>query len=65
MDVENAKRIVRILRFFFLALDLEINLLKIKLICFGVPMPEVEVTTLVIWCEVLSLPFMHLGVVVR
>lgn len=61
-EPENARRIIRILRCFFLTYRLKINLLKSNLIRVGVPDSLVQNVVLAIGWQTSSLPFTHLGV---
>ena len=61
-DPENAKCLIRILRCFFMALGLKINLHKSKLIGVGIPLSQVSSVADIIGCAVSELPFIHLGV---
>ncbi|KAL4579128.1 hypothetical protein LXL04_015264 [Taraxacum kok-saghyz] len=61
-DVENARRIVRMLRVFQLASGLKINLIKSKLIGVGVAFERVQEVAAMLGCNALKLPFIYLGV---
>ncbi|KAL4585499.1 hypothetical protein LXL04_010120 [Taraxacum kok-saghyz] len=60
--VENARRIIRIMRVFHLASGLKINLLKSKLIGVGVDYEEVQEVADLIGCSATRIPFVYLGV---
>ena len=61
-DPENAKRLIRMLRCFFMASGLKINLHKSKLIGVGIPLSQVSSVADMIGCAVSKLPFIHRGV---
>ena len=61
-EVENARRIVRILRCFFLASGLKINLFKSKLYGVGIKEDVIQATAALIGCISDSMSFIHLGV---
>ena len=61
-SLENAKRILRILRCFFLASGLKINLHKSKLIGVGVSFDQVEHVAMEIGCAAVKPPFVYLGI---
>lgn len=62
--MENAIRIVCILRCFFLVSGLKINLKKSKLIGFGVASFMVEATITLVGCGAATLHFVQLGITV-
>ena len=61
-DPENANCIIRILRCFYLAPGLKINLSKSKLIVGGILLSQVLVVADWISCATLTLLFSHLGI---
>ncbi|KAL7604918.1 uncharacterized mitochondrial protein AtMg01250-like [Lactuca sativa] len=61
-DPENANCLLRILRCFFLASRLKINLLKSKLIGVGISYSQVLVVANRIGCAASMIPFFHLGI---
>ncbi|KAL7599452.1 hypothetical protein Lser_V15G24065 [Lactuca serriola] len=61
-DPDNAKHLIRILRCFYLASSLKINLQKNKLIGVGVSYNLVEFVASRLGCASKYLPFVHLGV---
>lgn len=61
-DQENAVHIVHILRCFFLALGLKINLLKSKIYGVGVCANQVSIMANCMGCSSGSFPFTHLRV---
>ncbi|KAL7606616.1 uncharacterized mitochondrial protein AtMg01250-like [Lactuca sativa] len=61
---ENANCLLRILRCFYLASGLKINLLKSKLIGVGISFSQVLVVANRIGCAASMLPFSHLGILV-
>ncbi|XP_052625816.1 uncharacterized protein LOC128132862 [Lactuca sativa] len=61
-DPENANRLLRILRCFYLASGLKINLLKSKLIGVGISFSNILVVANRIGCAASMLPFSHLGI---
>lgn len=63
-SMENAKKIVRILKCFYLASGLTINLLNSKLIGVGVACKHVEEVVDMMGCQLTSIPFIHLGILV-
>lgn len=62
LDPQNSSHIIRILRCFYLASGIKINLHKNKLIGVGVLFPKLEVVTRKLGCAPDSCPFIHLGV---
>nr|GEW36181.1 hypothetical protein [Tanacetum cinerariifolium] len=61
-DTSNFSTIFNVLKCFFLASGLKINLHKSKLMCIGIPHDVVASTTSSIGCPTLSTPFNYLGV---
>ncbi|GKD33073.1 RNA-directed DNA polymerase, eukaryota [Tanacetum coccineum] len=61
-DISNIKTIVHVLKCFFMASGLKINLYKSKLMGVGVSMEDVELTTAMVGCSTLSPLFKYLGV---
>ncbi|GJS30310.1 hypothetical protein Tco_0490930 [Tanacetum coccineum] len=64
-DRANILTIVRMLKCFFLASGLQINILKSKLMGIGVSNEEVLTAANIIGCSTFSTPFSYLGVKVR
>ncbi|GJY77856.1 hypothetical protein Tco_0483657 [Tanacetum coccineum] len=64
-DFLNIFTIVYVLKCFHLALDLEINFHKSKLIGIGTRPEEVDVAATTMGCSIFTTPFVHLGVKVR
>lgn len=60
-NLENVRKILRILRCFFLTSSLRINLAKCKLIGVGVLNHRVDVAATMIGCASIRLPFIPLG----
>ncbi|GJY98272.1 RNA-directed DNA polymerase, eukaryota [Tanacetum coccineum] len=61
-DTSNFAMIVKVLKWFFLASGLKINIHKSKLIGIGIPHDVVVTTASSIGCSTLSTPFNYLGV---
>lgn len=61
----NIRNIVRVLRCFFLASGLKININKSKLLGFGVPSMQVEDLASLIGCVTMKTHFHYLGLIVR
>ncbi|GKB30752.1 RNA-directed DNA polymerase, eukaryota [Tanacetum coccineum] len=61
-DKSNLITIVNVLKCFFLASGLKINLHKSKLMGIGIPQDEVTMAANFIGCNILSTPFNYLGV---
>lgn len=61
-DPKNVNRLIHILRCFYMASRLKINMLKIKLIGVGVLFSQVSSVVERIDCAASNLPFFHLGV---
>jgi len=60
-SLENAKHVLRILRCFFMASSLKINLHKSKLIGVGVSFDRVKHVAMEIGCAAVKPPFVYLG----
>ncbi|GJW73088.1 RNA-directed DNA polymerase, eukaryota [Tanacetum coccineum] len=61
-DASNINTIVKVLKCFFMASGLKINIQKSKLMGLGVHLDEVDSTARLIGCSTLSTPFIYLGV---
>nr|GEU64063.1 RNA-directed DNA polymerase, eukaryota [Tanacetum cinerariifolium] len=61
-NISNIKTIVSVLKCFFLASGLKINLVKSKLSGFGVSKIEIDEAAAIVGCSTFSTPFQYLGV---
>ncbi|GKD17398.1 hypothetical protein Tco_1206556, partial [Tanacetum coccineum] len=61
-DASNINTIVKVLKCFFMASGLKVNIQKSKLMGLGVHLDEVDSTARLIGCSTFSTPFIYLGV---